>query len=222
MEINEGLAEYYGAMIGDGCLSRYFANYDKRWKHCVLMTGHTHDEPYYKKNLQKISIKDFNVKGYIRFRKDQNVTRFEIYDKGVFNFFKNLGFPIGLKKKLFIPKKILGSQKLSIACVRGIFDTDGSIYSRYSKKYKNHTKLYNYYKVIQFRLISKKIIKQIKEILNENNIYTTKIGIDKNSFVLRITHQEEIHKFMRIVKPSNNYHMERYLNNIKMPAIKGS
>ena len=32
IEVNEGLAEYYGAMIGDGCLSKYFANYHKKWK----------------------------------------------------------------------------------------------------------------------------------------------------------------------------------------------
>ena len=88
IKINESLAEYYGAMIGDGCLTKYFVNYYQKWKYCTLMTGHTHDEPYYRNTLQKISIKEFNIKGYIRFRKDENVTRFEIYTKEVFNFFK--------------------------------------------------------------------------------------------------------------------------------------
>ncbi len=213
LKMNENIAELYGAMIGDGCLSRYFSNYDKRVKFCTLLTGHTHDEPYYRKALQSILKKEFDVVGYIRFKRKDNVTRFETMSKKVFDFFKNFGFPIGLKKRLVIPDIIIEDDKLSLSCVRGIFDTDGSIYRRYSKNYKRHTKLYNY-QVIQIKLNSKIVIRQIKKILERNNIKTNKIICDKKSFVLRITNQKEIFKFIDKVKPNNKYHIERFLNNI--------
>jgi len=220
IEVNEGLAEYYGAMIGDGCLSKYFSTYDNRQRYCVLLTGHTHDEPYYRETIRPITLKEFGIKGCIRFRKDDNTVRFEILSKKVFDFFKLLGFPTGLKLKLSIPHKILSNNILSLASVNGIFNTDGSIYARYSKQYKSHARLYNY-QVIQFKLKSEQIIKQIKNILNKNDIRTTKIGTIKNLFVLRITDQNEIHKFMQLVNPSNKYHTARYLNNIKFSKNTG-
>jgi DNA-binding transcriptional regulator WhiA len=218
--MNEGLAELYGAMIGDGCLSQYYSNYDKRQRYCLLLTGHTHDEPYYRKTIRAISIKAFGTKGCIRFRKKDNTVRFEILKKTIFDFIRNFGFPIGLKNNLNIPNKILSKNRLSLACVRGIFDTDGSIYKRYSKKYKNHVRLYDY-QVIQFKLKSEQIIKQIKGILNKNNIRTTRIGASMNTFVVRITDQKEIKKFMETVRPSNHYHTERYLNSTNFSKRAG-
>lgn len=212
IKISEGLAEIYGAMLGDGCLSQYFSNYDKRERYCLLLTGHTHDEPYYKNTIRPIFIKEFGTKGSIRFRKNENTVMFVTYIKKIFTFFEKLGFPVG-KKYIYlrIPEIIFSKDKLAVACIRGIFDTDGSVYRRYSKQYKNHAKFYNNYQVIQFKLIGPKIIEQIKNILNRINIKTTKIGRYKNSFVLRITDQKEIHKFMNLIKPSNNWHIERYL-----------
>ena len=213
-KLNEDLAELYGAMIGDGCLSNYLSNYEKREIFCTLITGHTHDYHYYKKILQPIMLNEFGIKGCIRFRSDCNATRFETTFKSVFDFFKESGFPVGLKKNLFIPNAIIHDNNLSIACIRGIFDTDGSIYSRYSKRYSNHLRHYNYL-VIQFKLKSKEVINQIKLILDRNNIKTTKIGDLQNMYyVVRITSQESIHKFMELVKPSNKYHTARYLNKI--------
>lgn len=210
-KISEGLAEVYGAMLGDGCLSQYFSNYDKRERYCTLLTGHTHDEPYYRRTIQPIFIKEFRVQGGIRFRKKSNAIVFNIYRKEIFDFFKELGFPVGKKyNHLVIPKTMFLDNKLATACIRGIFDTDGSIYKRYSKQYKNHFRFYDYY-VIQFKLISPKVIEQIKDILNRIGIKTTKIGKSNNSFVLRVTDQKEIHKFINLVKPNNYWHIERYL-----------
>ena len=211
-EMNEKLAELYGVMLGDGCLSSYFSNYAQKGIFCTLVTGHTHDEPYYSQVLRPILIIEFGVKGCIRFRKDCQVVRFETTHKNVFNFIKLLGFPIGKKDYLEIPTSIISNNNFSIACVRGIFDTDGSIYSRYSKKYHNHAKFYHYM-VVQFKMKSYDLIKQIKNILDTNNIKTTKIGtIKKLYFVVRVTDQESIHIFMKLIKPNNEYHVKRYSN----------
>jgi len=221
IEINPGLAEYYGAMIGDGCLSRYHTKDRKAPRSVVLLTGHTHDEPYYREVIRPIVFKEFGINGYIQFRKEYNVVYFRIESKSVFNFFNSLGFPIGLKNnKLTINEKILSNNRLSLACVRGIFDTDGTIYRRYLKQYSNHYRLYNYQN-IQFKLKSYKVIKQIKYILENNRIKTTKIGFDNIYPVFRICNQKMVHKFMELVKPSNKYHTARYLNNIKFSHSAG-
>jgi len=50
-------------------------------------------------------------------------------------------------------------------------------------------------------------------VLEKNNIKTTKIGVVEDKyFVLRITHKKAIKNFMGIIKPSNEYHIKRYLN----------
>lgn len=145
-------------------------------------------------------------------REKYNCVRYIISSKVLFNFFKNLNFPIGKKNKLSIHKSIIKNNRNALACVRGIFNTDGTIYRRYSKQYSNHSKLYNY-AIIQIKLKSKKVITQIKGILNKNRIKTTKIGnIDNKYFVIRITDQNEIKKFIDIIKPSNEYHLKRYIN----------
>ena len=210
-KISKGLAEFYGAMIGDGCLSKYFSNYDKKEKFCVLLTGHTHDEPYYRKTIRPIFQKEFGINGCIRFKKKDNVVRFETISKRIFLFFVNLGFPVGLKGNLSIPNQIMEDETLALCCVRGIFDTDGSVYNRYSKKYANHSKKYNY-KNIEIKMIARTTIEQIKIILENHNIKTSKIRIHKNSYVLNIHNQDSIKQFFEEVKPSNKYHTERYLN----------
>ncbi|MFC1769385.1 LAGLIDADG family homing endonuclease, partial [Nanoarchaeota archaeon] len=129
----------------------------------------------------------------------------------VFNFFKYHGFPIGKKRYISIPSSILSNTKYSIACVRGIFNTDGSIYSRYSKKYDNHAKHYILMN-IEIKMTNKYIIYQIKSILDSLMIKTNNIRKNKESYVLKITHQFHIKKFMDIIQPSNKYHVERYLN----------
>ena len=110
-----------------------------------------------------------------------------------------------------MPKIILDDNNLSICCVRGIFDTDGSIYNRYSKKYKNHSKKYSY-RNLQFKMVSKNIISQVKYILNNNGIITSNIRKNKESYVLTIHRQDHIKKFFDLFRPSNPYHIERYLN----------
>ena len=198
-------------MIGDGCLSKYFSKYDKREKHCLLITGHTHDEPYYRGYIQPIFSREFGIKACIRFKKKDNVTRFETISKRIFDIFKKIGFPVGLKGNISIPQIILNDNRLSLACVRGIFDTDGSIYNRYSKKYKGHKRKYNY-KNIEFKMNSQNVIMQIKNTLEGNKIKTSKVRKNRDSYVLNIHSQDSINLFFELVRPHNPYHKERFLN----------
>jgi len=212
IKISEDLAEFYGAMIGDGCLSKYYSKDRKTAREVALLTGHMiNDIDYYNNTIRPILIKEFGTKGRLQKRTKYNAILYWITKQSVFKFFENIGFPVGKKLKLEIPPQILVNNKKAIACVRGIFNTDGTIYRRYSKQYQNHAKFYKYL-VIQFKLNSCQVITQIKDILERNDLKTTKIGRDKKCYVLRITNQKDISKFMKIFRPTNCYHTERYLN----------
>ena len=216
--MDEHLAEFVGSMIGDGCLS--VINSEKRKRKIALLTGHLfHDSNYYETVIRPIVQKEFGTDGYLQKRKKRNCIYF-VMSGIVFDFLHNVGFPVGRKYNLFIHDEIFKYRDLSIACVRGIFDTDGSIYRRYSKRYASHTKVYDYL-VIQFKMDSKKTIEQIKEILARLQIETNKIISERNSYVLRITKQEYVTKFMEMIKPSNKYHVERYINRCKKAQSNG-
>ena len=126
-------------------------------------------------------------------------------------WFVNLGLPIGLKvNKVEIPSQIINEIKLAVACVRGIFNTDGCVFRRYSKIYKGHKKHYSNYAVVEFKIKSEKLLYQIKDILTKINIKTTAVTKDKTgASVLRVTSQEDIKTFMKAVKP-RKYHLDRY------------
>lgn len=212
--LNTKNAEFIGAMIGDGCLSLIHNRYEGGIRKKALLTGHLqHDYSYYTETIMPIIKEEFGIQGYLQKRPNYNCVYFHM-GNAVFDFLKELGFPIGKKKNLRIPPAILSNHKLAIACIRGIFNTDGTIYSRYSKKYQNHRRLYDYL-VIQIKLNSKETITQIKLVLDKAGIASNRIIEVHGQYVFRITKQDAVDAFMALVKPSNQYHVQRYISRCK-------
>ncbi len=216
-KLNEDLAELVGAFIGDGCLSQYYIKNRKKWQQVILFTGSwRNDSLYYKNVIQPIIEKYFKVKCQFYHRKDDDTVRFRTYDKKIILFLLNLGFNFGPKAdNVIIPSIIFNDKKLMRGCVRGVFNTDGTIYQRYSKQYKNHPKYYKDYKVIQFKSKSHKLIKQIRLILSEFDLNPNKIIADGKSnihAVCRITSQPEVKRFEKEINTTHSYHIERMLN----------
>jgi hypothetical protein len=97
-----------------------------------------------------------------------------------------LEFPVGKKFNLIIPSEILASNSFAIACIRGIFDTDGCVYSRYKKRYDLHKRIYCY-AVIQFKMNSITVLNQVKQVFLNNDINSNKIIRESRAYVLGIT-----------------------------------
>ena len=212
MELNEDLAEVIGAFIGDGCLSDF--NDRGRKRTLVMFTGNwKNDEQYYRKKIAPTILKEFDCDRKLYHRKDDNTIRYTLSAHRVVTFFKELGLPVGLKAdRIEIPEKILADEKLTLACIRGIFNTDGSVYSRYSKKYKGHARVYRNYAVIQFKMVNHKVIHRIKCVLEEYCIKVNNITKVLNCSVIRITDQTSIKKFISLVGFTHPYHEKRYLD----------
>jgi DNA-binding transcriptional regulator WhiA len=210
VQLNEDLAEVVGAFIGDGCLSTY--NEGTRRRTVVLFTGNwKNDERYYRQKIVPTIRETFGGHRKIYHRKDDNSIRYVLCDKKIIDFFVKLGMPIGLKcNRLRIPKEILENEKLTRACIRGIFNTDGSVYRRYSKKYASHARSYRNYAVIQFKMESRNVIRFLKSRLEWYGIKVNRITKVLNCSVIRVTDQKSIRRFVTEIGFTHPYHKKRF------------
>jgi len=129
-DINNPLfAEFLGIMAGDGCI---YANLSG-----ICVSGHkTQDFIYYSHYLCKLIVSLFGITPRLYLSKDQNEIRCVVYSKKIALFLKSLGFPLGKKlfSPLIIPKQYFEDTELLNHFLRGMFDTDGSIYSHPTAK----------------------------------------------------------------------------------------
>lgn len=146
------LSEEIGAHIGDGSMGIYEGRY------IFSFCGNPKKDMEYVKWMADIYRKIYSVKPKIRFW--SGVMGFQIFSKDIVKFKKSLGLPLGRKKEINIPKKIIEASLRCIAsCIRGIFDTDGTVYieNKNSKPYPR----------IQLKTTSKKLTKTIHNLLNK-------------------------------------------------------
>ncbi len=142
MDITRDLAEFYGILLGDGCISVYTARKANKINRVIRIDGNLFTDlkyyEYVKKLIKEIIGKDVTIK----FRKDCNGI-FIVFQKKEFSNFLHysLKFPYGKKTfaKLEIPEIFLNDKFLLRFLLRGFFDTDGCIYFT-----KNNSKIRNY------------------------------------------------------------------------------
>lgn len=214
MYLNEELAEFVGAFVGDGCLSRYKRTNRKGHTEELQFTGSWNkDSQYYLEIIQPILKKHFNFEGNLAHRKDDNTVRLRTTKKEIVSFLKDLEFEPGPKNKTVkIPKEILEDSSLHKSFLRGLFNTDGSIYKRYNKQYENHPKFYSKYKIIQFKLASKELIFQLNHLLKELGFAPNRVTRINDCWVCRITLQKDVRTFGNEIITNHNYHKKRFLS----------
>ena len=97
--INEELAEMMGALIGDGCISRYKTR-EGRVRTFLLYSGHSdNDADYYEEIVNPVFEKKFGRRGRLYRRKDSKSLLLWVGNKKAIAFFLGLGFPLGRKPK---------------------------------------------------------------------------------------------------------------------------
>lgn len=133
--LNEEICEFIGAFIGDG----YFGNYGKRkTQFLVGFAGDKRlDEVYLRDYLLPLIKRNFTFTNpRLRYRTDEETLMLRMYSKQLFDFLLTLGFKPGPKTKtVTIPDIIITNEKFFSATIRGIFDTDGSLYFDRRKAY---------------------------------------------------------------------------------------
>lgn len=188
-ELNEKLAEFIGAYLGDGTINEYQ----------IRIAGDYRYDLDYHKYLSKLVFELFGIIASIKKDKGRNTMITVISSKNLCSFFhKNFNIRYGdkIRNRTIIPPQIMESKKFSIACLRGLIDTDGSI----SRRGRGGSQF-----CIQFSSHNPFLLDQVYNLGKELEIFTfhDKTGAGTNKW-------SNIEKYFNIVGSSNLRHIVRF------------
>lgn len=195
-KFSQELAEFVGIMLGDGGIS----------EHQMTVTLHRVTDKEYSLFVRKLIKKLFGLKAGTycdnKFLADSIVisrTNLVKYCIG------ELGLKKGnkVKQQVDIPNWIKENKRCSVACLRGLIDTDGCvILHKYLSKGKKYC-----YKKVSFTSRSKPLLLSASSILLGIGV---RHRITKNGWDIRIEAREEVEKYFQTVGTSNPKHWKRY------------
>ena len=195
--LSEDLAEFVGIEMGDGGMSKYQ----------LTITLHHKDDKQYVKFVAALIEKLFNVKPNLRHVKKDSVINIVVSRIELIKFCnEKLGLKIGnkIKQKLDIPSWIKRNKKFQVACMRGLIDTDGSVFAHRYKVGKN----WYGYKKLSFSSHSRPLLISVYRILKN-------IGLNPrltSAIDVRLDRVSDVQKYFKLVGSSNPKHWKRYRN----------
>lgn len=162
-------AEFIGWYFGDGCLSR-----NERYSEFVLAGDLTEENEFYRTvivpSLQELFSKDFQSPITLKEYPSVGVCGVYIFEQSFVKLLsERFNLVTGGKLNKEIPDYI-NTRQQKIDFIRGLFDTDGSIY--FGKSYTRNRKktfcnLYHYKPKIKLGLTSKKVLDKSYQFLSE-------------------------------------------------------
>jgi hypothetical protein len=161
IQLNEFFCELYGALLGDGCITK-FKDYQNKERYLIYIVGNKKLDSNYLKYLQEKITKEYGIYVYYYEYKNKNVCMLSIKNKGLcLKLNREFDIPIGLKYGgLKVSNKILELPwKLKKFILRGLFDTDGCILANKRENYR--------YPWIIITSKSEKFRNQLTEMLRE-------------------------------------------------------
>jgi len=186
---DENLAEFVGLMLGDGNI---YSN-KKRGVYQIKVTNNSVTDKEYIYNL-------FGVNTYINFEKNRKGVNIRAGSMNLIKFLYSIGLKPGnkIKNNLDIPNWIKTKNNLLIPCIRGLFDTDGTVYYQ-TRQRKNL--------VIGFKNSNKLLLKTVRESLIKLKFHPTKIIIN----AIFITRRAEVKQFNEKISFNNPKHKMKFI-----------
>lgn len=190
------LAEFVGIMLGDGGVSTYQAT----------VTLHSRDDLEYSHYVcQSIKLL-FGYKPSVLPRKGCLALKVLMSRIEIVRYLKSVGVPIGNKMhhSIDIPKWIKERPDFYIPCIRGLVDTDGSVFKHtYLSKGKRYS-----YKKLSFTSGSMPLLNSVYSLLTTLGI-RARIGSNRDVRVDSITSME---RYFSIIGSHNPKHLRRYFS----------
>ncbi|MBI2278518.1 MAG: hypothetical protein HYU81_00390 [Candidatus Brennerbacteria bacterium] len=173
----EGLAEFYGTLLGDGCIEK-FPRTEK------LSISFNSKETDHINHVTKLIGQLFKKKPSMREHKGKHCVALTLYQR---NISSRLKFPIGIKRPqpIRIPLWVRKNKKFLIRCLKGLFETDGDwvIDIKYGTN------------VIKFTNVSRTLLK---------DVYTSLIKLKFVAHMgkkrVTINRKSEVEKFVKMIK----------------------
>lgn len=195
---DSGALEFYGAMMGDGCISSYYSKYDRCYRNDIVLYGNSLKDEEYFDYLQDLLFTLFNARGYLKTDSHRHTLILTVRNQKIAKWLVSFGFPRGVKGELKIPDSLLALpfDRLRFL-LRGFFDTDGSISARKDENYR--------YPYVFLSTTSGTLRSQFKSILSKQGY---PVWETKNSVVFRGIAATNI--WFEEVGSSNPRNKERY------------
>ena len=196
---SEKLAEFLGILCGDGHL------HDKGKVYKFDITLDLKEDFRYKDYVLSLINDLFNVKPRVIEREKYNTTVITVNSKSITKFLISMDFPKGNKKgKLKIPDWIYKKEIYIRRFIRGLADTDGSIFFAKRGTYK-----LNKYPVIEIKCSDEEFIQNVYK--NLNNIGFKSIESHRHGeHKIQLNGIKNLEKWMREIKFKNIKHLTKY------------
>jgi len=196
----EEFAEFIGVLIGDGHLGKY--------QFQIVITLNSELETEYLKYLILLLKNLFKIEPKLRYLKNKRAVQIGFNSKIVSGFLcQEIGLPIG--KRIHqpnnkIPDYILCNKQLLCACLRGLFDTEGSLSIRHH------------------RAIRLSIYNNSEYLLESMHSGLQKLGFNsiKKTRSVRLNRTSEIIRFFNEIGSRNPYKVHRYQNWLKTGKLE--
>ena len=188
------LAELFGILIGDGGISKYQ----------VRVSLNCETDKKYSTFVIKLMYKLFNIKPKKYPIKNTKALDVCISSTLLVDFLVANGLKLGnkLKQNLSIPAWIMASPKYTMACIRGMVDTDGSVvrevHTIKGKKYLYHR--------LNFTSASPLLVEQTIQSLQNFNFHPK---LRRGGRSVQLENKEEICNYFNTVGTSNPKHTLR-------------
>lgn len=192
-EKSKNLSEFVGIMIGDGGVAKY---------HIAITISSK--EKQYLVYIKKLIVKLFNVAPKVYKKKEAEAIEVVLHRKELVSFCKEIGLVQGdkIKQRVDLPLWVKKKKTFSIACIRGLVDTDGCFYVN---KYISNGKKYQYLKMA-FVSASPALINSFSELLRKLGINSV---IDKKHRSVRIVESESLEKYINKIGTNNAKHLKK-------------
>ncbi len=205
--LNEKLAEFIGAILGDGNINYYKKGKKIGVYHIRIAGDLEKDKDYHINYLKNLCENIFNLKAKEILRPNERFL--DIYSKELVEFFIDMGLNAGdkIKNQITIPYWVWENESFLKACVRGLIDTDGSVF-RMSNKDPKLIRL-------SFTNYNMKLLIDTRNAFIKLGFFPSKIIVNKQFFISR---KSDISKYLKEINFSNLKHIER-LKIIDSPMV---
>ncbi|MAG52866.1 MAG: hypothetical protein CMH62_02790 [Nanoarchaeota archaeon] len=201
---DEKLAEFIGIVLGDGNINS-FKKGKKIRTYCVRIAGDSrHDRTYLTSYVKKLSSDLFNLEPRFHYSNGANCMYLSLYSLRLVEYFSEMKLLPGNKitNQTTIPKWIWKKDSYLAACVRGLYDTDGSVY----ELLPHWPGLFQVY----FSNRNSTLLKDVRKALLKLGINISKISLQKGVTPrIYITKKSEIKKFKETIGFKNDRHLKK-------------
>ena len=191
------LAEFIGIMLGDGGMSKYQAT----------ITLHHIDDLAFSKHVVSLIQQLFNITPRVYHYPKSSVNDITISRIGIVRYLHELGLAVGSKvaQQVDMPSWVKKDSRYAIACLRGLVDTDGSVFTHnYSVKGKRYS-----YKKLIFTSRSQPLQLSVAKLLINFGINARISGFD-----VCVDSRESMRKYFDLIGSHNPKHLKRYTSKV--------